>query len=127
MRFLLSISNMLARVIFEFRRKRAVAAAQRQSGGDWKLEWRYTPDIYAQQIARKIVDNNYLVGLSDTEIEKILGSPIERNPAPSTHSALWFVGNRDSSAPDMFAYEEFLVVNYGGGQTALNAAIINLA
>lgn len=102
------------------------AAARLFAWGDWKREWSFTPAEYRGALARRLVRERTLVGLSKADLFDALGAPDRFYSPPSTWSCSWYVGQRQSAARLMFPYDEHLVITTDTTEHVVSAEVMNL-
>lgn len=112
-------------IFYRIRRLLFIMRARLKAKGDWKREWLFTPSEFRGDLARRIVSQNMLHGLSRSELVTALTSPDISNSPPSSFSLCWYVGPRHSGALLMFPYAEYLVIQLDTTQHVLKATIHN--
>jgi hypothetical protein len=111
--------------VFRVRQLFHLFRAKVRSRGDWKKEWLLIPSEFRGGLARRLVADSLLMGMSRSNLISALTTPEITNPPPSTYPLCWYIGPRRSGAVLMYPYQEYLVVALGSGNIVSSAQIVN--
>ena len=111
--------------VFRVRRMFHSVRAIMRSRGDWRREWLLTPPEFRGRLARRIVADGLLTGMSRSDLIVALTPPEITNPPPSTYPLCWYIGPRRSGSVLMFPYQEYLVIKLGSANQVSNVQVVN--
>ena len=112
-------------LVFRVRRLIHLVRATVRSRGDWRSQWLLTPPEFRGRLARRIVADGLLTGMSRSDLIAGLTAPEITNPPPSSYPLCWYIGPRRSGSALMFPYQEYLVVNLGSANQVAGVQIVN--